>query len=101
MLGQSLWLGFIERASLSGGAMKRLIREDGISGMKAAFNGVPSLSVLDGWWIEVCIEGVTGWAIGDLSGIPDDNARALYKNWNMWCCRFTTDTATIQGAGSK
>ncbi len=31
--------------------------------MKAAINGVPSLSVLDGWWIEGCIEGVTGWAI--------------------------------------
>jgi len=29
----------------------------GTSGMKAALNGVPSLSVLDGWWIEGCIEG--------------------------------------------
>ena len=36
----------------------------GTSGMKAALNGVPSFSVLDGWWIEGCIEGVTGWAIG-------------------------------------
>jgi starch phosphorylase len=36
----------------------------GTSGMKAALNGVPSLSVMDGWWIEGCIEGVTGWAIG-------------------------------------
>jgi len=36
----------------------------GTSGMKAAVNGVPSLSVLDGWWLEGCIEGVTGWAIG-------------------------------------
>ena len=36
----------------------------GTSGMKAALNGVPSLSVLDGWWIEGCLEGVTGWAIG-------------------------------------
>jgi starch phosphorylase len=35
----------------------------GTSGMKAALNGVPSLSVMDGWWIEGCIEGVTGWAI--------------------------------------
>lgn len=35
----------------------------GTSGMKAAINGVPSLSILDGWWIEGCIEGVTGWAI--------------------------------------
>jgi starch phosphorylase len=36
----------------------------GTSGMKAAHNGVPSLSVLDGWWLEVPVEGVTGWAIG-------------------------------------
>jgi starch phosphorylase len=36
----------------------------GTSGMKAAFNGVPSLSVLDGWWVEGWIEGTTGWAIG-------------------------------------
>jgi starch phosphorylase len=36
----------------------------GTSGMKAAHNGVPSFSVLDGWWVEGCIEGVTGWAIG-------------------------------------
>lgn len=38
----------------------------GTSGMKAALNGVPSLSTLDGWWIEGCIEGMTGWAIGSL-----------------------------------
>ena len=36
----------------------------GTSGMKAALNGVPSLSVLDGWWIEGHAEGATGWAIG-------------------------------------
>ncbi len=36
----------------------------GTSGMKAALNGVPSLSVLDGWWIEGNVEGVTGWSIG-------------------------------------
>jgi starch phosphorylase len=35
----------------------------GTSGMKAALNGVPSLSILDGWWVEGCVEGVTGWAI--------------------------------------
>jgi len=35
----------------------------GTSGMKACLNGVPSLSILDGWWVEGCIEGVTGWAI--------------------------------------
>jgi starch phosphorylase len=38
----------------------------GTSGMKAALNGVPNLSVLDGWWVEGHIEGVTGWAIGDI-----------------------------------
>jgi len=37
----------------------------GTSGMKAAVNGVPSLSILDGWWVEGCIEGVTGWSIGE------------------------------------
>lgn len=41
------------------------LEASGTSGMKAALNGVPSLSVLDGWWIEGCIEGVTGWAIGE------------------------------------
>jgi starch phosphorylase len=40
------------------------LEASGTSGMKAALNGVPSLSVLDGWWIEGHIEGVTGWAIG-------------------------------------
>jgi starch phosphorylase len=41
------------------------LEASGTSGMKAALNGVPSLSVLDGWWIEGCIEGITGWAIND------------------------------------
>jgi starch phosphorylase len=36
----------------------------GTSGMKAAHNGVVNFSVLDGWWIEGCVEGLTGWAIG-------------------------------------
>ncbi len=51
----------------------------GTSGMKAALNGVPSLSVLDGWWVEGWIEGVTGWAIGEDVGEtrPDDDAAAL------------------------
>jgi glycogen phosphorylase len=37
----------------------------GTSGMKAALNGVPSLSILDGWWVEGHVENITGWAIGD------------------------------------
>jgi len=58
----------------------RPMEASGTSGMKASFNGVPSFSVLDGWWIEGCIEGVTGWAIGDAadSGNGDD-AEALYR----------------------
>ena len=44
---------------------RRPYEASGTSGMKAALNGVPSLSILDGWWIEGCIEGVTGWAIDD------------------------------------
>ncbi len=37
----------------------------GTSGMKAAMNGVLNLSILDGWWPEVCEHGVNGWQIGD------------------------------------
>jgi starch phosphorylase len=54
------------------------LEASGTSGMKAAFNGVPNLSVLDGWWVEGCLEGVTGWSIGDAAGMPDGNARVLY-----------------------
>jgi starch phosphorylase len=54
----------------------------GTSGMKAALNGVPSLSVLDGWWIEGHVEGVTGWAIDGASGVENDShaeAASLYE----------------------
>ncbi|HWQ36026.1 MAG TPA: alpha-glucan family phosphorylase [Blastocatellia bacterium] len=47
------------------------LEASGTSGMKAAINGVPSLSVPDGWWIEGHIEGVTGWAIGEDGRKPD------------------------------
>jgi starch phosphorylase len=40
------------------------LEASGTSGMKAALNGVPSLSILDGWWVEGHIEGITGWSIG-------------------------------------
>ncbi|MGA7110008.1 MAG: alpha-glucan family phosphorylase [Terracidiphilus sp.] len=56
---------------------RRPYEASGTSGMKAAMNGVPSLSILDGWWIEGCIEGVTGWAIED--GANDaEEAVSLY-----------------------
>jgi starch phosphorylase len=56
------------------------LEASGTSGMKAALNGVPSLSVLDGWWIEGCIEGVTGWSIGE-KGSSDwsKDAASLYS----------------------
>jgi starch phosphorylase len=57
---------------------RRPYEASGTSGMKAALNGVPSLSILDGWWIEGCIEGFTGWAIED--GANDaEEAHSLYN----------------------
>ena len=44
--------------------------------MKAALNGVPNFSVLDGWWVEGCLEGVNGWAIGADRGDGSDGAHA-------------------------
>jgi starch phosphorylase len=64
------------------------LEASGTSGMKSALNGVPSLSILDGWWVEGHIEGVTGWSIGeprrtmDPTDIATDNskeAEALYS----------------------
>ena len=37
-------------------------------------NGVLNVSVLDGWWVEGCVEGVTGWAIGYDSKIAGDES---------------------------
>jgi starch phosphorylase len=53
----------------------------GTSGMKAALNGVPSFSVLDGWWVEGHIEAVTGWSIGDhaFTGDADREVSNLYE----------------------
>src|SRR5262245_19535422 len=56
------------------------LEASGTSGMKAALNGVPSLSVLDGWWIEGHVEGVTGWSIGGLEpeGDQSKDANEIY-----------------------
>src|SRR3970040_2547418 len=72
--GVDLWLNTPERP----------LEASGTSGMKAAVNGVPSLSILDGWWIEGHIEGVTGWSIGAqpaLPSVPDGekDAENLYR----------------------
>lgn len=64
----------------------RPLEASGTSGMKAAHNGVPSFSVLDGWWIEGHIEGVTGWSIGpgptsgsSLHDTPAQETQDLYQ----------------------
>jgi starch phosphorylase len=53
------------------------LEASGTSGMKAAHNGVINFSVLDGWWLEGCIEGITGWSIGPSleEQLEEDNRR--------------------------
>jgi len=63
------------------------LEASGTSGMKAALNGVPSLSILDGWWVEGHIEGVTGWSIGEprrtaAGNTPLDNAAEAESLYN-------------------
>jgi len=70
--GVDLWLNTPQRG----------MEASGTSGMKAALNGVPSLSILDGWWIEGHVEGVTGWSIGDGwqdETDPDREVASLYE----------------------
>jgi glycogen phosphorylase len=77
-LKNDIRIAYLENYSMTLGAMMTAgvdiwlntpeppMEASGTSGMKAALNGVPNLSVLDGWWIEGHIEGVTGWAIGNI-----------------------------------
>jgi starch phosphorylase len=66
--GVDLWLNTPQRP----------LEASGTSGMKAAHNGVPSLSVLDGWWLEGHVEGVTGWSIGGAEPQSGGDAADLY-----------------------
>ncbi len=87
-LGDALRVVYVENYEMALGGMltsgvdvwlntpTRPLEASGTSGMKAALNGVPSLSVLDGWWIEGCVEGATGWAVGGLAAPPDAEAAA-------------------------
>jgi glycogen phosphorylase len=65
----------------------------GTSGMKAALNGVPSLSILDGWWVEGWVDGKTGWAVGTLDGSPDEDAPSLYAQLERIVSMYYHDTA--------
>jgi starch phosphorylase len=65
----------------------------GTSGMKAALNGVPSLSILDGWWIEGCTEGATGWAIPDLDDEASEAAALYDKLENSIAPMFANEKA--------
>ncbi len=56
------------------------LEASGTSGMKAAINGVPSLSILDGWWIEGCVDGVTGWSFGDASLAKPGDAQRFHDD---------------------
>jgi glycogen phosphorylase len=55
---------------------QRPLEASGTSGMKAAHNGVPSFSTLDGWWLEGHVEGLTGWSIGSPEAGRHDAGKA-------------------------
>jgi starch phosphorylase len=86
---------------------RRPYEASGTSGMKAALNGVPSLSVLDGWWVEGCAEDVTGWAIDDAEDDAGEAASLydkleskvapLYAKPNAWA-RMQQNCIGINGS---
>jgi starch phosphorylase len=63
---------------------KRPLEASGTSGMKAALNGVPNISIIDGWWGEGYHEGATGWKFGyeeavDINSISEKRSELLYE----------------------
>ena len=68
---------------------RRPMEASGTSGMKAAHNGVPQFGTLDGWWIEGCIENITGWSIGpeiteDEKSDDEIDKNDLYNKLETW-----------------
>ena len=86
---------------------QRPLEASGTSGMKASLNGVPHLSVLDGWWVEGCIEGITGWAIGgDGETENGGDAEHLYQKLGdvvlpLWYGDRASWVAVMKGAIGK
>lgn len=76
--GTDLWLN----------TPRRPREASGTSGMKAAHNGVPQFGTLDGWWLEGCIENITGWSIGpeETEDESDDDVdrNDLYNKLETW-----------------
>ncbi len=63
---------------------KRPLEASGTSGMKAAMNGVPNISIMDGWWVEGYHEGETGWKFGhegpvNTAGLSESKEELLYR----------------------
>jgi starch phosphorylase len=55
----------------------------GTSGQKAALNGQPNCSILDGWWAEG-YNGRNGWAIGEEREYHDQNAQAEADSLSLY-----------------
>ncbi len=63
---------------------KRPLEASGTSGMKAAMNGVPNISIMDGWWAEGHHNGETGWKFGhegnvSIENLSESREELLYK----------------------
>ena len=95
--GSDIWLNTPQRP----------LEASGTSGMKASLNGIPQFSVLDGWWIEGCIEGITGWAVGgDVESENHRDAESLYDKLDevvlpLWHGERTKWIAVMKGAIGK